>query len=268
VGQDGGVPFTFSHPAAVLPLLRGLRGRGPLIASGLVAGSMAPDLPFFVASCHPGLFRHGTLTHRWWAVPTLDVALAGAMVLGWRAGLRRPLLGALPPPWAAAATAATADRGEPARPVAFAISAAIGAASHVGWDAFTHPGRAGVRLLPGLARPVAGVPLCTVAQYAGSALALAGLGRHLVRELRAVPPAEQLPPPAGGRRRRAALVAAAALGAGHRVLNGRRGSGRAGLDDLVSDLCFGGGAGLAAGALLLSAVDRVGRGRYVPRAFG
>ncbi|MDH6143852.1 hypothetical protein P3T35_005887 [Kitasatospora sp. GP30] len=267
MGHHGDVPFTFSHPAAVLPLLRGLRGRGPLIASGLVAGSMAPDLPFFAASCRPGLFRHGALTHRWWAVPTVDVALAGAMVLGWRTALRRPLLGALPMPWAAAAMAATADRGEPPRAAAFALSAAIGAASHIGWDSFTHPGRAGVRLLPALTRPVAGVPLCTLAQYGGSALALAGLGRHLARELRALPPAEQLPPPAGGRRRRALLGASAALGAGHRVLRGRRLPGRTGLDDLVSDLCFGAGAGAVAGALVLSAVDRVGRGRYVPRAF-
>jgi hypothetical protein len=213
------------------------------------------------------------------------------MVLGWRTGLRRPLLGALPAPWAGAATAATADRPWPVRRVpagraipggcppppvlgsagrataAFALSAAIGAASHVGWDAFTHPGRAGVRLLPVLARPVAGVPLCTVAQYAGSALALAALGRRLTRELRAVPPAERLPPPPGGRPRRTVLAAATALGAAHRLLRGRRAPDRAGLDDLVADLCFGGGAGLAAGALLLSALDRVGRGGYVPRAF-
>src|SRR5215467_12574272 len=37
------VPFTFSHPAAVLPLAR----RG-LVFSALVVGSMAPDFPYFV----------------------------------------------------------------------------------------------------------------------------------------------------------------------------------------------------------------------------
>ncbi|MCX4750684.1 DUF4184 family protein [Kitasatospora sp. NBC_01287] len=183
------MPFTFSHPAAVLPLMRGLRGRGPLVASALVAGSMAPDLPFFAESWHPGLFRRGALTHRWWAVPTVDVVLAGVLVAGWQGLLRRPLLGLLPPRWAAPALAATERRaaggGPGERAAWFALSAALGAAGHVGWDAFTHSGRAGVRLLPALERRVAGVPLCTVAQYGSSALALAGLGGYLARELRA-----------------------------------------------------------------------------------
>ncbi|MFE0464412.1 DUF4184 family protein [Kitasatospora sp. NPDC058965] len=186
------MPFTFSHPVAVLPLLRGLRGRGPLVASGLVAGSMAPDLPFFAASWHGGLFRHGALTHRWWAVPTVDVALAGVLVGGWQLALRRPVLGLLPDRWAGRALAAT-EPG-PVGAATFALSAAIGAATHVGWDAFTHPGRIGGRLLPVLEREVAGVPLCTVVQYASSAAALGVLARHLADTLPEAPDAA--PPPA------------------------------------------------------------------------
>ena len=37
------MPFTASHPAAILPFLR-----TPLPASALVAGSIAPDLPYYV----------------------------------------------------------------------------------------------------------------------------------------------------------------------------------------------------------------------------
>ena len=40
------MPFTFSHPAAVLPLLRPLGRFGSL--SALVIGSMAPDFSFIV----------------------------------------------------------------------------------------------------------------------------------------------------------------------------------------------------------------------------
>ncbi|MDH6136427.1 hypothetical protein P3T37_005855 [Kitasatospora sp. MAA4] len=248
------MPFTLSHPAAVLPLLRGVRGRGPLIASALVAGSMAPDVPYFAASLRPGAYRHGVLTHRWWAVPTVDVAIAGALVAGWY-GVRVPLLALLPDRWAAAADAATApsvrwpSRGEAA---AFALSAAVGAATHVGCDAFTHQGRAGVRLLPALNREVAGVPLCTVLQYGMSALALGGLGRYLAREL---PPSQGLPPRAVGGRSagRRLLGLAAALGAAHRVARSTQVRGPGQPRSPIEDVCFGAGAGTAAGAVLLAA---------------
>ncbi|WP_063774792.1 DUF4184 family protein [Kitasatospora azatica] len=301
------MPFTFSHPVAVLPLLRGLRGRGPLVASALVAGSMAPDLPFFAASWQPELYRGGTLTHRWWAVPTVDVALAAVLVGGWHLALRRPLLGLLPPRWAAPAEAVTARRRTgwgtgrasgratgypagrragyraghvtgPAGVAAFALSAAIGAASHVGWDEFTHPGRAGGRLLPVLERRVGAVPLCVVAQYGGSAVALVGLLRYLDRELREVrelPAPDDAPAPAPPILpqpvRRAAVLLAAGLGAAHRVARARRlrrADGGGGHPSLIADLCFGGGAGVVTGAALLALADRLGNRRYLPQTFG
>jgi hypothetical protein len=274
------MPFTLSHPAAVLPLLRGLRGRGPLVAAGLVAGSMAPDLPFFAASWHPGLYRHGALTHRWWAVPTVDVALAGVLVGGWRLVLRRPLLGLLPSRWAdpvAAATEPAADRAARTPVGAFALSAAIGAASHVGWDSFTHPGRVGGRLLPVLERVVCGIPLCVVGQYLGSAAALGVLARYLERELGIEPPpAGSEPSPAGPAVaapvppqpvRRAVVLLATAAGSVHRVARARRVRGP-GDPGLIADLCFGGGAGAVTGAALLALADRLGRGRYLPQTFG
>ncbi|GAB2738824.1 DUF4184 family protein [Kitasatospora kifunensis] len=266
------MPFTFSHPAAVLPLLRGLRARGPLVASALVAGSMAPDLPFFAESWCPGVYSAGNLTHRLWAVPTLDVALAAGLVGGWQAVLRQPLLGLLPPPWAEAAEAATARRPEAGpttgsarrRAAWFALSAALGAAGHVGWDAFTHPGRAGVRLFPVLERRVAGVPLCTVAQYGSSALALAGLGGYLLRELHPLTvsatepvPGTMLPVDRPRRRRRALVAAAGAIGAAHRVVHARGARGPGERPDLVADLCFGAGAGVLAAAAVLGAAQRL-----------
>ena len=42
--HTGRVPFTASHPAAVLPLLR----RGSWVSAALLTGSMAPDLPSFL----------------------------------------------------------------------------------------------------------------------------------------------------------------------------------------------------------------------------
>ncbi|WP_457032960.1 DUF4184 family protein [Kitasatospora sp. P5_F3] len=156
------MPFTLSHPAAVLPLLEGTRGRGPLVAAGLVAGSMAPDVPFFADSLLRGCYDFGSVTHRWWAVPTVDVLIAGGLTWWWY-GLVRP---------SAARPVARGEYGW------FAVSAAIGAATHVCWDSFTHEGRAGVRAFPVLNTESAGIPLYTVLQYGSSAVGLALIARH------------------------------------------------------------------------------------------
>ncbi|WP_405362552.1 DUF4184 family protein [Kitasatospora sp. NBC_00085] len=257
------MPFTLSHPAAVLPLLRAAGARGPLVASALVAGSMAPDVPFFADSLLSGLYGQGGLTHQWWAVPTVDVAIAGVLVAGWHGLVRGPLVGLLPDRWAGAAEALTARRSGATRAGGvvgaawFAGSAALGAATHVGWDAFTHEGRLGVTLLPVLDRTVAGLPLYTVLQYGSSALALAALAGHLGRAARAVEPARpQVVLPAGVRRTAvAALGAAMAAGVVHRLAPLRR--------NLIPEFCFGAGAGLAVGAvgyaLVHAAARRLGR---------
>ncbi|NUS14249.1 MAG: DUF4184 family protein, partial [Streptomyces sp.] len=156
------MPFTFSHPAAVLPLLPGGRPRGPLVASALVAGSLAPDVPYFTESLVHGTFRYGEFTHSLLGVPTADVAIAAVLAAGWHWLLREPLVALLPAAWADAADALTAPGGRrrgPADAGWFVLSAVAGAATHVVWDAFTHGGRAGVRLLPVLDRTVLGHPL-------------------------------------------------------------------------------------------------------------
>ncbi|MEU4120080.1 DUF4184 family protein [Kitasatospora sp. NPDC028055] len=263
------MPFTLSHPAAVLPLLRAAGERGPLVASALVAGSMAPDVPFFAESLLPGVYVHGGLTHAWWAVPTLDVAIAGALVAGWHGLLRAPLVGLLPERWAGGAEALTVRRaaaagaggtggcggagGLGADAAWFVASAAVGAATHVGWDAFTHGGRLGVRLLPVLDRTVAGVPVYEALQYGSSALALAALGGWAARAVRAVEPVRPAVRLAPRTRRTATAVLAAATAAGvlHRIAPLRR--------NLVPEVCFGAGAGLAVGAVGYAAVVAAAR---------
>ncbi|MQS15312.1 DUF4184 family protein [Streptomyces kaniharaensis] len=253
------MPFTLSHPAAVLPLLRAAGERGPLVASGLVAGSMAPDVPFFAESLLPGVYRHGGLTHQWWAVPTVDVAIAGALVAGWHGLLRAPLVALLPERWAGAAEALTVRRGGEGAATAawFAVSAAVGAATHVGWDAFTHGGRLGVRLLPVLDRRVSGVPLYEALQYGSSALALAAVSGWAVRTARAVEPVrpDVVLSPGARRAAVAALGAATVAGVVHRLNPLRR--------SLIAEFCFGAGAGFAVGAVGLAAAVSVRAARGV-----
>ncbi|MCX5213974.1 DUF4184 family protein [Kitasatospora sp. NBC_00240] len=248
------MPFTLSHVAAALPFLDGARARGPLVASALVAGSMAPDVPFFADSLLPGVYHQGDLTHQWWAVPTVDVALAAALVAGWHGLLRGPLVALLPDRWARAVESVTApgpDRPDLARAGWFAASAALGAATHVGWDAFTHGGRFGA-VLPVLnVRVVGGLPLYTVLQYSSSAVALGLLARYAVREARRAEPGVPVRRPPAVLRRAGVvlLVAATVAGVAYRLADTER--------QLVAEFCFGAGAGLTVGAAGYAAAARL-----------
>jgi len=289
------MPFTVSHAAAVLPLAP-LTRRGPLVASALVAGSMAPDVPFFADSVLPGAHRVGGHAHRPWAVASLDVAIAAGMVGAWDGLLRDPLTALLPARWAALAAArgggggsggGVARRGAVADAAWFAGSAAIGAASHVFVDSFTHRGRAGTRWFPALSRPVRGLPggppLYDVLQYATSLAGLAALAAHGGRALRRAGTAGGTPVPAAGsdgvsvpdgtafapgpverRLASAAIGAAAAVGAAHRVARALRAgrpapARRIPPGSLLATVCFGGGAGAVLGAAGYAIAARTAR---------
>ncbi|MCR2764889.1 DUF4184 family protein [Microbacterium sp. zg.B48] len=169
------MPFTPSHAVVALPFVR-----TPLVPAAIAVGAMAPDLPLFVR----GLPLHYGLTHDLWWLP-LTVALALALLLVWRC-LLRPAVRELCPDWLAARlpeswdappgdalretfTAradrrSVDDRGQVRSPsmrgaLLLIASLVLGVLSHIVWDLFTHEGRWGVRVLPGLDRlwgPLAG----------------------------------------------------------------------------------------------------------------
>jgi hypothetical protein len=120
------VPFTLSHPAAVLPL-----ARRPLVASALVAGSVAPDLFWFVPRL-PGVGL--TKTHEFTSVLWLDPLLALVLLAVFHLLLKRPLLTLAPESLAGRLPRHFSWK----RPGWIALSLVLGAATHVGWDAFTH----------------------------------------------------------------------------------------------------------------------------------
>lgn len=259
------MPFTLSHAAAVLPVLRrDGTARGPLLAGALVAGSFSPDMPYFAASVLSGVFRFGRFTHSAAAVPTLDPLIAAALVGVWLF-LRDPLPALLPERWQARAGTLLGGERPPwsARTAAwFWVSATIGAATHVGWDTFTHHDRWGVRALPVLESVVHGEPLYQWLQYGTSAAGLLVLAGFTVRALRAAP---QGPPPArlprltaGGRCGAVALLAGcAAAGATVRLLREYAHRTPESLPEMIPATAFGAGAGLAGGALLYAAAARL-----------
>ncbi|MEU4115258.1 DUF4184 family protein [Kitasatospora sp. NPDC028055] len=145
------MPFTLSHPAAVLPLLR-----TPFSRAALVAGAVAPDLPYFLVAT--GLPVSAQSWYEPFANATTTHTLPGALTVGlpytlalWALLLagRRPLAALLPLPSPAAPTVgAPGTAGTPGAPgMAGAVvrragwvllSALIGLATHLVWDSFTH----------------------------------------------------------------------------------------------------------------------------------
>ncbi|MFJ7069395.1 DUF4184 family protein [Streptomyces sp. NPDC101115] len=271
------MPFTLSHAAAVLPgLRRDATARGPLVASALVAGSFSPDMTYFAASVVPGAMLFGKVTHSFLGVVTVDVLITAVVVALWLM-VREPLVALLPPRWRGRVYGFVRGRSwRERRPVAlagwFAVSAAIGATTHVVWDAFTHLDRWGTRLIPVLGEVVGGFPVYLYAQYGGSALALVLLGWFTLRALRAVPaggpPAARVPV----LDRRGLLLAAGVIGACvlagvvQRVLRFYAYWGGIGTPvDIIPTICFGAGSGLILGVLLYGAGMRLWAARAASR---
>jgi hypothetical protein len=149
------VPFTGSHPAAILPLLG-----TPLPASALVLGSMSPDFLYYLPN--PGLPTH-TLP----ALALVDVPLALVVWAVWHALVAAPVLAAAPDGFRARLTDIPVGlvRRLPRLPWV-ALALITGALTHLLWDEFTHANRYAVRHLGWLHDPVAGQPGYQWAQYA------------------------------------------------------------------------------------------------------
>src|SRR5690242_13826035 len=140
------MPWTFAHPAAILPLRRRL----PLAA--LVVGSICPDIGYYL-----GLYPLATLAH---SGPGLLLACLpmGAVALLLLQLLRGPLVELLPQPHRGALQALVHGGGmAPVGLRRFMLQGAgllVGAATHNAWDAFTHASGSMVQWLDALRAPV------------------------------------------------------------------------------------------------------------------
>lgn len=187
------MPFTPSHAIVALPFLR-----GPLVPGAVAVGAMAPDLPLFVRFFPLDYAR----THSFAWMPA-TVLLALALLLVWRSLLRpavgelapRAIAARLPADWEAGAAAGArqtfAPRGGARPSVAGALltllALAIGVATHIVWDSFSHYGRSGVLALPALDATWGPLPGYQWVQYVSSALGLIVLAVWALLWLRRAP---------------------------------------------------------------------------------
>lgn len=136
------MPYTLSHPAAILPIWHLSRKRLRLAA--LAIGAASPDFFFLLTGHSLGRFSHTLpglvvmcLPFSWLALIIFD---------RWgRAGVQAllPTSWCLPPP------------PTPLRPfMGTTVAILVGALSHVVWDSFTHRSGWGVSALPILSMPL------------------------------------------------------------------------------------------------------------------
>ncbi|MGM1061704.1 DUF4184 family protein [Saccharothrix sp. Mg75] len=198
------MPFTGSHVAAVLPLVR-----SPFVPSALVAGSVAPDLPFFVLLRPAGV----EYTHTWWGVVLVDLPIALVALAVYRVLLFEPALALAPD----AVRSRLAHLPAPRFGVALVGSAVLGTLTHLFWDGFTHATGWAVALLPGLNAVVGSQPLHQWGQWGSTAVGGLVVAVWCLRRLSALPrrpvPA-RLAPPARPLLPRAAVVLSTAVFAG------------------------------------------------------
>ena len=126
------MPWTFAHPAAVLPMRRFCPRH--LDFTALVIGSLMPDIGF-----HFGLFALATYAHTVAGSLLVCVPTGLALLMGFST-VRRPLWYLLPQPHRGAleplaAQPWTLTFGSGLRS---SVSILLGAWSHIAWDSFTH----------------------------------------------------------------------------------------------------------------------------------
>jgi hypothetical protein len=142
------MPWTFAHPAAVLPLRPWCPQR--LSFGALVVGSISPDIGYYV-----GWFDLATAAHTLLGLLTICLPSGLALTALVRV-LHRPVAGLLPHRHRQAILSLP-PMPLPKSPIAawtIGISVLIGAVSHVAWDSFTHGTGYLVSKWPALRMPV------------------------------------------------------------------------------------------------------------------
>jgi hypothetical protein len=129
------MPFTFSHPALILPA-RYMPNRFYSF-TGLIIGSMSPDFEYFLRMTVGSLY-----SHTFWGIFYFDLPVGIALCFIFHDIVRDPLIDHLPEGlrerfWDLKAF--NWNKNFKASWKIILISLIIGTASHIFWDDFTHP---------------------------------------------------------------------------------------------------------------------------------
>jgi Domain of unknown function (DUF4184) len=165
------MPFTFAHPAIILPLLKFPKSK--FSATGLIIGSLSPDFEYFIR-----IKMYSAYSHTWAGLFYFDLPVG--LFVGWlfHQYVRDALI--LNLPFALKSRFwqfRGADwNGYVRQHWAVVLGAfLLGAASHIFWDSFTHVDGRFVQIFPTLSQPLdvlGGLPLFKILQHASSLLGM------------------------------------------------------------------------------------------------
>jgi hypothetical protein len=162
------MPFTFSHPAAVLPIHSRLKNWIPL--SALVIGSLVPDAAYYLPT--PEHFKQNSHALLGTFSSSLPLGILVWLVFYW---LATPTVFLLPDPHRQAIRSLPKPHLRSVQQaLGVFLGILIGAWSHVLWDSFTHEQGWIVEQIPLLQRPLLGtvMPGFRVLQYLSSVFGL------------------------------------------------------------------------------------------------
>ncbi|WP_207432421.1 DUF4184 family protein [Sabulibacter ruber] len=169
------MPFTFSHPAIILPLIKiPQRWRS---ATGLIVGSMAPDFEKFIR-----MSLHDPHSHTWQGIFYFNLPMGILLCFVFHLIVRDALIDHLP-----AFLRQRFNRYKRFNWKAYfkrhygviLLSLLVGIVSHLGWDSFTHSDGLGVRLFPFLLQDVLPEPF-TRPLYSLLQQVLSALGGYIM----------------------------------------------------------------------------------------
>lgn len=168
--------MTLAHPAAIIPLRR-----LGLPVSALAAGSMVPDIPLFL-----WWTRGYEVTHSPVGIVTVDVVLTVGALLLWFSLARDAVVDMAPAP--IRSRLAERARLSSREWLLVPIAGAVGAATHLLWDSFTHPGRWGPNHIEWLRTEHEGLVGLKWIQYGSGVVGLAIVIGAVVSHLRSLEP--------------------------------------------------------------------------------
>ena len=160
------MPFTFAHPAAVLPFAK--KHSKHISVTALILGSMVPDFEYFLH------FRpYGVIGHTWLGFLYFNLPLVFLLAYIYHYILKKPFITHLPKPFAGYYTYAVDERwGLYTRKdfFVFCYSALFSMLTHVVWDAFTHKTGYFVMKIPLLQREWYGISVYKYMQHGSTCI--------------------------------------------------------------------------------------------------
>lgn len=170
------MPFTFSHPAIVLPFLKNKK----LSATALIVGSISPDLEYFFR-----MKMQSEISHTLLGIFLIDFPLGFIVIFAFHGIIKKPLISNLPHFFQSRMQLLKDSnwlRYFKNNILVVLLSFFLGTLSHIFWDSMTHWDGYIVERITFFNEVLFGLPIYKVAQYGSSVIGLVLILYYIYKE--------------------------------------------------------------------------------------